>query len=974
MAVGIGYDGGWGMAVLRQENVMRTGLVWVVLAVVLGGGFCALGERPANWAERREAAFSAVEGGFGEPDMIYGPFAFWFWDEPIQAGKAAAMAGKMMEQRLNPGYPHGRMSQAGTADLPIEQWLSDAWFGEFGGALAAAEAGGGYLGYVDEYWWPSGRAAGRVLRENPGLWAVSLKWETVVAEGGEVVLLPESFFTVAARLVRLGEAPRPAGDEEFEIAPHRPGVIESGTLRVVGEGGAFTWKAPAGGRWRVYSFGKYYHPGADGGRLNYLDPRVSEAFIRLAHVPYAERFGERMGRSIPGSFVDHEGDYGYKLAWSEHLAERYGGHWGADIRRTMPLMFEEDVEGQWAKVRWQWFETVSDIYAEFLGGTSRWLEERGMYCISNLWEETLMWQAGAVGDFFKAQRAFSMPGTDCLGLNILKPHDFMETLSVCEFEGRRFMSEIMGAAGWWQFKPFNIKQAANAAAAWGISHVVPHGVYMTRKFDRHPWPPDWFDMNPMWPYMHLWTDFVRRASFVNSHGRLAADVLVLSPMDSVWALCGPGVFDPAFKGRVPGPAVMAVRTEADVEQSMEELKRNSAWWCPPRMDEWFSDEVRRINAVYSDAMADLTAARVQYLIADRHYMRQMQVRGGRLVRGKFSFGAVVMPPMAVLSLEAARKVAAFAEGGGAVYALGDLPSGSVENGAGDREMRRLMGRLAAAGRFVRCEGSLKDAIGKGSRGLVSNVAFERGGFEMLQQHRRIDGRDFFWLANNGHERRECVLVVDGVRGRASVWDCETGEVRAASSEDLKRGSRVELAFEPYEGYWLVFDAGERAIADETKRPAERVAAEMRGPWRVSVDMEVQPPVEHYVRPPAELVRSGGDLRELWQWRDWGMERFSGYVDYRKGFELEEVGGRVVLDLGKVQHVAEVWVNGEHCGRRLWGPFRYDVTEAVKAGANEVRVRVGNLINDNYGQANESGLFGPVRILQKPVGSDGQRRI
>ena len=81
----------------------------------------------------------------------------------------------------------------------------------------------------------------------------------------------------------------------------------------------------------------------------------------------------------------------------------------------MPLMFNIDIEGMWAKARWDWYDMVSDIYTDnYLGSVSRWLEARGMYDISNLWEESIVSQAFAVGDFFKAQRAVTMPGTDCL--------------------------------------------------------------------------------------------------------------------------------------------------------------------------------------------------------------------------------------------------------------------------------------------------------------------------------------------------------------------------------------------------------------------------------------------------------------------------------------------------------------------------------------------------------------------------------
>ena len=52
-------------------------------------------------------------------------------------------------------------------------------------------------------------------------------------------------------------------------------------------------------------------------------------------------------------------------------------------------------------------------------------------------------------------------------------------------------SEIMGAAGFWAFNHATIKQVANAITTWGVSHVIPHGIFMTRKLSGNPWLPDW---------------------------------------------------------------------------------------------------------------------------------------------------------------------------------------------------------------------------------------------------------------------------------------------------------------------------------------------------------------------------------------------------------------------------------------------------------------------------------------------------
>ena len=679
----------------------------------------------------------------------------------------------------------------------------------------------------------------------------------------------------------------------------------------------------------------------------------------MAHEPYADQFGQRMGRSIPGVFVDNEGDYGYKLAWSDTLGRRYRETYGADIRLDLPLMLDEDVEGSFAKTRFQWFDVVSDIYSEYLGATSQWLEERGMYCISNLWEETLMWQAGAVGDFFKTQRAFSMPGTDCLALNALKIHDFKETQSVTEFEGRRMQSEIMGAAGFWGFSPVTIKQVANAITAWGISHVVPHGIFMTRKLSGNPWLPDWYEYNPMWPYLHLWNDFVRRASFINSHGHTVPDVLLVNPMDSVWALSGPGAFDPAHQGRVPVPAVMPLQTPKDIARPREELKRNSAWWCPPTMDDWFCDEVRHINSIYTQAMLDLSSGRIEYLIADRHYIKQMRVEPGRLVRGKFSFKTVVLPPVTVLARVVAEGILEFARSGGHVYALGKLPSGSTDQGMNDPIMLTLMDKLRACKTFKSCAGSLAGDIKKGSPGLVSRIRFKSGPFDMIQQQRRIDQRDFFWLANNTGKAQDYTVALQGIKAGTSIWDCETGRIRPIATRVTDEGSLIDLTFGPYEAFWLVCDSMDRSVQRPEPRRAGKTIAELNGHWQVRIDPDIQPPLEHEPNIPVDLLE--GVQRPLQEWAHWQLKRFSGYIDYSKTVELNPDQGKIVLDLGRVRHLAQVWINGTDVGSRLWPPFTFEITDAIRPGMNTVKIRVGNLTNNNYGQKAESGLFGPVHI-------------
>jgi len=891
-----------------------------------------------NHGQIQNAPYKKVREGFAQPDMICAPFTFWFWDEPLDAGKYPAkardMAREMLKQGINPGYAHPRVSMADllgpkgmapSPSLPKDQWLSPEWFTAFDGALEEAEAAKGYFSSCDDYMWPMGRAAGRVIKQHPELANASLQWEVKDVAGGTNVELPESFFTVAAQLDRKPEPPEPP-------ALWRRATIRSATLRQIGSGAGFKWTAPAEGHWRIYTFRKVV-----GGDVNCLDNRLAEAYIAIAHKPYMDRYGDRNGKAIPGVFCDTEGNYGNGggLAWSDCLAPRYFTNTTRDIRLWMPLMLDQDVEGISARARFDWFEAVSDLYAGFYESMSAWLAQRGMYYTGHVWEESLTWQTSCVGDHMKVQRGFSMPGCDALTLNGYQVHDSKEAQSVAEFEGRRTMNEILGAGGWPTFNPVTMKEIVNSVVAWGISHVIHHGVFMSRGLDGNVWVPDWYNENPLWSNIHLWSDFTRRASYVNSQGRVVPDVLLLNPMESVWALLG--------------------QTE-------------KLWWSSEaghvgHIPGLYDPTVQVINDSYSEAMKQLTSHRVEYLVGDRHYVNQMSLEGAQLVRGEFRFKTVVVPPLVVVPLNVASKIVDFAKAGGLVYTLGELPTGSTDNGLHDPAMADLMSQLRAQPTVKACTQGLAHELDAKAPGLKSPIEFVSGDFPMLQLRRRIDNRDFFWLANNSTEARQCVVRVAEVTGGASVWDCETGTIRPVASAKDGSGSRLQLAFQPHEAYWLVFDSEQQVQSKPIMAlPAEKEVLAITGPWNVRVDTTVQPKLEHEVKLPEALTGAAGVAHEVTLWETWTElpTNFSGLVDYTKTITLPKTEGELILDLGTVNHFAEVWVNGKHVGAKLWPPHKFQ-TDAFRAGTNEIRIRVGNLVNNNYNMASPSGLVGPVIV-------------
>ncbi len=95
--------------------------------------------------------------------------------------------------------------------------------------------------------------------------------------------------------------------------------------------------------------------------------------------------------------------------------------------------------------------------------------------------------------------------------------------------------------------------------------------------------------------------------------------------------------------------------------------------------------------------------------------------------------------------------------------------------------------------------------------------------------------------------------------------------------------------------------------------------------------------------------------------------FSGNMRYRTKLYLEESDG-IILDLGDVGETAELYVNGKHAGTKLFPPYRFDITEFVKNGENDLEIYVANTlanhIHDPFSARmllKPSGLMGPVTV-------------
>ncbi len=716
-----------------------------------------------------EPAVERLYRGFQDPPHTYSIRPFWFWNGKLEPREIEWQIDQMVSQGVYGAYLHNRAG----LETP---YLSEEYFRMIGAGLAKARKAGFLFGIIDEYEWPSGEARdiwiqglpSRVVAANQSFRMRSLAYVEKDIRGPahvETEPVAEPQFALAARL---SDGTR----------------LEPGTLRdiSVGIGGArLRWEAPEG-NWRVWLF--YLQPtqGADGGLVDLLSAAAVRKYLDLSYEEYYRRFAYHFGRTFDSTYADHEGDYGYRIAWTPVLFDTFRKIKGYDLRMELPLLFLEGGK-RTPKIRCDYLDVVSQLYADsFFKQVADWCDAHHIKISGHVWEETLAMEAAFEGDLQRIMRSWSWPGVDELWDKGRSPRDFKVTASVAHFRGTRFTCENQGLQGADSFLDFQkMRLGTNMIAAWGANLFIPHAFNYNR--NRIEWPPDWFYHQPWWKYFRTYADYTRRLSFMNDGGRHVAGILLFQPTESAWAN-----IDPAFDMKSP--------------------------YIPSKLN----NPLDIINADYTDLMNRLAAERRDFDVADSHYLREAVITNGCLTIGNESFRALILPPATTVRRETMRKIREFFEQGGVVIALRRLPTDSMDQGRDDpellEEVRRVFGETnpsvsrvnssPGGGKAFFAKEDIGEILGILDKNITPDVEVLDGEQSHLYAlHRQKEGVDIYWLVNDSDQPRVNTLRLP-VRGRAERWDATDASRTALFSSADSQGTSIRLHFDPWEAYYVVF--------------------------------------------------------------------------------------------------------------------------------------------------------------------------
>jgi hypothetical protein len=224
-------------------------------------------------------------------------------------------------------------------------------------------------------------------------------------------------------------------------------------------------------------------------------------------------------------------------------------------------------------------------------------------------------------------------------------------------------------------------------------------------------------------------------------------------------------------------------------------------------------------------------------------------------------------------------------------------------------------------------------------------------------HRHAGDADIYFVANRT-DRAQDINARFRISGKeAELWHADTGEIEPAEFSIAEGRTTVPLHLAERESVFVVFRRAASSTERTLPRPTVTTLATLDGPWTVSFPSNVgAPPKITFEKLESWTVNA-----------DEGVKFFSGTAIYSKTVKVESSwlrsGEKVLLNLGTVNDLAEVSINGQALGVLWKAPYQVDVTNALKAGANHLSIKVTNewtnrIIGDRTAAPDKKVLAGP----------------
>ena len=610
------------------------------------------------------------------------------------------------------------------------------------------------LWIYDEYQWPSGRAFGLVLDEQPGR-----EWEG----------------TGIKHITRSGHgegATYTLGDEDgkdIEIAI-KLAVLrdEKGERRLEVEGDRVS--AETVGDWTLDVYVLRYTFDKVEDRTNFdllrtvdlLNPDAVKKFIELTHMRYKQYLGESF-KNIKAFFTD-EPNLGNRekaryAVWSKDFDKKFYEQFGYEL--NIPSIFEGESDYDRA-VRLNYYQLVAKLFKEsYIDQISEWCEANGVASSGHLlFEENMNYHVETYGgNFMQAIGGMTIPGVDILWID---PDHLLSVCDIGNYMGLRYVSSAAKHAGKTEVMIELNPDAVKILSQYDGFGVSIGGLSITRLLGIN----NYTIINPQRSYtleeINKLNEYAGRLNTVLDEVTECGELAVFYPAATAQALHYADVLHAQIWNQCEGELV-------DINSDCERI-------C-----------------------LDMLQHQYMYASIDEESICASVIEQGRLNIGLGSYSTVVVPYAEYISVAALEKLVVFAKAGGHIIFMGKTPK-HAHSMSEDGRIAELMAELSnqdfvdvndvdglmkLLGAYVSVEFKSEVTDGDASRLLVGDF--------------KSDERKVSFFVNTG-DRAISVKITprDAAVGCASVYYPATAEIKTALLSPS-----LELDIPAYEGVMVV---------------------------------------------------------------------------------------------------------------------------------------------------------------------------
>jgi hypothetical protein len=687
------------------------------------------------------------------------------------------------------------------------------------------------------------------------------------------------------------------GPDRDRILPAELTIARDAVKNISGKmssDGHVKWTVPPG-KWHIArigftSNGHHNSPATAEGRgleCDKLDAKVVRAHLEQYVGKLAARSATE-GRTLVAMEVD-SWECGIQN-WTAGLEQRFKKNVGYDLLSFAPTLIEGwivDNADVSERALWDWRRFLADQYAEnYFGVVAKFAKEKGLTYVGEstgrqqyLYDTAWMRSSGVpMGEMWNN----TDPGQ---GVRV----DNKVASSIAHTTGKTVVATEAYTSGGehaeWNNHPFSMKPLGDKAFCAGVNefvfHTFAHQPYRATGpgFTFAAWGLNFNRANTWWESAHAWMEYLTRCNYLLREGKSACDVLF-------------------YVG--------------------EDVPNRIAW---------------------RDELHPVLPAGYDFDGCDTRAVMEARVKNGRIVLPSGTeYRVLLLPNLQTMRPAVLKQIKQLVNAGAIVLGPRPKQSPSLRDvGAGDQTVRQLAEELWG---------------GKSGR-VFSGISFEElfqrisltpdfephaaaPDAEVLYTHRRVGDAEVYFVSNQKDRIEEVDATFRAGHRAPELWDPATGAIRALPDFRFDGGSvRVPLRLDPFGSAFVVF-RGDRKPAVGKNWPELKPAQTIAGPWQVSF-------------PPDLGAPGSANFDQLASWSENatpGIRFFSGTATYEKEIEISaaQLGANhgLYLDLGAVDVIAEVELNGKNLGTLWKPPFRVRVDGAAKTGANRLVVRVTNL--------------------------------